>query len=361
MKSLALLLITGYTSSEAFVVPSSSTCHHTTALFSAHKSSTTNYKDSGVRVGGNDFPQQPFHAAPVSFVPPPPPQTLEAPPIDLPREAPPAPPLAMPETRPPPTTSAAPKNYAPPPQWYENKFQRRKVIKENNSGPELWYEPTSPAIASPIKRVQGAGSRTNWQTDPLSKSSQVMLNSGRPYSPIQAEVKLHSGPADTPRKMRVYSEDGFARPVQASFTNSRAYTQNLEIQNQGPMEFPLEASITETTADVIELGAQIFQTVPTKMCKIQGQSLKTFSFDAFTEEIRVNLESDGLPLMAKIEVLQGPGDERQVFEVTSDDGSPWEGLIAIPGGTSSLLIRNTGPMEFPIYCSAEAQVYTRMP
>ena len=161
--------------------------------------------------------------------------------------------------------------------------------------------------------------------------------------------------------MRVYSEDGFARPVQASFTNSRAYTQNLEIQNQGPMEFPLEASITETTADVIELGAQIFQTVPTKMCKIQGQSLKTFSFDAFTEEIRVNLESDGLPLMAKIEVLQGPGDERQVFEVTSDDGSPWEGLIAIPGGTSSLLIRNTGPMEFPIYCSAEAQVYTRMP
>ena len=89
------------------------------------------------------------------------------------------------------------------------------------------------------------------------------------------------------------------------------------------------------------------------MKTVQGGSLKTYTFDPQVNYVQIDIETDGMPCYAKVEVSQGPGDARQVFDVYSDDGAPWQGIVETPGYGSTILVKNEGPMEYPIKCSLE--------
>ena len=69
--------------------------------------------------------------------------------------------------------------------------------------------------------------------------------------------------------------------------------------------------------------------------------------------VRVLLSSEGMPVNAKIEVLQGPNTNRQGIELYSDDGRnrPISYVLETPGQGSVVEITNTGPLEFPITAS----------
>jgi len=78
---------------------------------------------------------------------------------------------------------------------------------------------------------------------------------------------------------------------------------------------------------------------------------------ALVENVEVLLETDGRPLNARVEILQGPNTNKQVIELYSEDGldRPFFCIIATPESGNVVKIINTGPVEFPLTASVVPQ------
>jgi hypothetical protein len=173
----------------------------------------------------------------------------------------------------------------------------------------------------------------------------MLVTEGRP---LDADVELWQGPDNIPLKMRVYSEDGFYRPVRAIIETPKA-PNTIAVRNVGQMEFPLGANIV---ANDVDEPAHDFE--ETAMI-VQGKALRTYHFDADVESVEVILKTDGKPLNARIELLQGPNNNKQVMEVYSEDGihRPFFTIFETVGSGSVVRLVNTGPLEFPMYASVQ--------
>merc|ERR1712129_579537 len=204
--------------------------------------------------------------------------------------------------------------------------------------------------------VQGGSLKTYAFPSPAIERVQVVLKTeGRP---LDADVELWQGPDNTPHKMRVYVEDGSTRPFSAIFETPRG-PNTVAIRNIGAAEFPFAAGVVAESS-MSGSGAVARPTFTNEEMRyartIQGGALRTYPFDPYVESVQVLLRTDGRPLQARIELLQGPNNNKQVVEVYTEDGMdrPFFMILPTPGVGNVVRIVNTSPIEFPMTASVEA-------
>merc|ERR1719510_744161 len=192
--------------------------------------------------------------------------------------------------------------------------------------------------------VQGGSLRTWSYRSPAVEQVQVVLSTeGRP---LDADIELWHGPDNTPCKMRVYVENGQLRPFSAVIETPRG-PNTVAIRNIGQIEFPIAANVVADNVD--SPSADCLASSMT----IQGGALRTYPFDPLVDSVQVLLKTDGRPLNARIELLQGPNNNKQVVEIYTEDGldRPFYIAIETPGSGNVVRIVNTAPVEFPMTAS----------
>ena len=203
-----------------------------------------------------------------------------------------------------------------------------------------------PATDSSIL-VQGGSLRTWSYRSPAVEQVQVVLSTeGRP---LDADIELWHGPDNTPVKMRVYVENGQLRPFSAVIETPRG-PNTVAIRNIGQIEFPLAANVV---ADNVDNPSP--DSLASSMT-VQGGALRTYPFDPSVDSVEVLLKTDGRPLNARIELLQGPNNNKQVIELYTEDGRdrPFFCVLEPPGSGNVVRVVNTAPVEFPMTASVTA-------
>jgi len=192
--------------------------------------------------------------------------------------------------------------------------------------------------------VQGGSLRTWSYRSPAIEQVQVILSTeGRP---LDADIELWHGPDNTPCKMRVYVENGQLRPFSAVIETPRG-PNTVAIRNIGQIEFPIAANVVADDVDFPSADCQA------SSMTIQGGALRTYPFDPSVDSVQVLLKTDGRPLNARIELLQGPNNNKQVIELYTEDGCdrPFFCVLETPGSGNVVRVVNTAPVEFPMTAS----------
>ena len=192
--------------------------------------------------------------------------------------------------------------------------------------------------------VQGGSLRTWSYRSPSVEQVQVVLSTeGRP---LDADIELWHGPDNTPCKMRVYVENGQLRPFSAVIETPRG-PNTVAIRNIGAIEFPIAANVV---ADDVDMPSGECLSSSTT---VQGGALRTYPFDPSVDSVQVLLKTDGRPLNARLELLQGPNNNKQVIELYTEDGRdrPFFCILETPGSGNVVRIVNTAPVEFPMTAS----------
>ena len=212
------------------------------------------------------------------------------------------------------------------------------VAQETSGGVVPLKQRTAAATAD---LVQGGSLRTWSYRSPAVEQVQVVLSTeGRP---LDADIELWHGPDNTPCKMRVYVENGQLRPFSAVIETPRG-PNTVAIRNIGQIEFPIAANVIADHVDNPSVDCISSATT------IQGGALRTYPFDPSVDSVEVLLKTDGRPLNARIELLQGPNNNKQIIELYTEDGNdrPFFCVLETPGSGNVVRIVNTAPVEFPM-------------
>jgi hypothetical protein len=201
--------------------------------------------------------------------------------------------------------------------------------------------------SGPVPILVQGGTLKTWSYA-SSAVERVQISLSTEGRPLDADIELWQGPDNTPVKMRVYSEDGDVRPFNAVLETPNA-PNTVAIRNIGQIEFPLAASMM---ANDVEEPVSNF---PATSMTVQGGALRTYPFAPDVQRVEIMMKTDGRPLNARIELLQGPNNNKQVIELYADDGlaRPFFAIVDTPGSGNVVRIVNTAPIEFPMVASVQ--------
>ena len=223
-------------------------------------------------------------------------------------------------------------------EYLKNTINAPKNNNVNDYQKKYTYSPNLPTL------LQGGSLKTWSYKSPLVEQVQIVLSSeGRP---IDSDIELWHGPDNTPYKMRVYIENAQLRPFTAILETPRG-PNTIAIKNIGQLEFPITThviseNIESPSSNTLSSGNTI-----------QGGALRTYPFNPFVDSVEVFLKTDGRPLNARIELLQGPNNNKQVIELYTEDGCdrPFFCILETPGSGNVVRVVNTAPIEFPMTAS----------
>jgi hypothetical protein len=207
-------------------------------------------------------------------------------------------------------------------------------------------KPPPPALDGAQIIVQGGALRTWSYNSPAIEQAKIALMSDG--GQIEADIELwRHGPGNVPLQMSVYAEDGLLRPFSAVIETPPGHN-TVACRNIGQLEFPFTAEVAKgafvTPSDELLSSTSI----------VDGGAIRTYPFDASVDSVEILLKTDGRPLTARIELLQGPNNNKQVIELYTEDGDFWPFFCVLetPGFDRSVVqIVSTGPVEFPLHAS----------
>ena len=226
------------------------------------------------------------------------------------------------------------------PAWISASVPQNEKI-QLKSADQIWEE-GSPVI------IQGNSLRTCSLDQPVDRMEVLLKSEGRP---LNANIELWQGPDNTPAKMKVYIEDGKMRPFRAIFETPGGGN-SIAVLNTGNLEFPLAACIAPHQAGNSP-GENLASIKKAKT--VQGGAVNTTPVTADISSVQVLIQSDGRPVNARIELLQGPNNNKQVIDLYLEDGClrPFFIIIETPGAGNVVRIVNKSTMEYPLSAIVE--------
>eukprot|EP00560_Eucampia_antarctica_P008183 CAMPEP_0197825160 /NCGR_PEP_ID=MMETSP1437-20131217/2292_1 /TAXON_ID=49252 ORGANISM="Eucampia antarctica, Strain CCMP1452" /NCGR_SAMPLE_ID=MMETSP1437 /ASSEMBLY_ACC=CAM_ASM_001096 /LENGTH=266 /DNA_ID=CAMNT_0043425047 /DNA_START=196 /DNA_END=993 /DNA_ORIENTATION=+ len=204
------------------------------------------------------------------------------------------------------------------------------------------------AMTESIK-VQGGTLRTCSFDQSVDRVQVLLKTSGRP---LNSKVVLWQGPDNAPQKIIVYLEEGNRHQFRAVIETPGA-SSAFAIYNTGSMEFPFDACLdpeVETTDGKTSDSPSLKMTQTSESRLVQGGSVYSTPFPPSVQSVEIMLNSDGRPMNARIELLQGPNNIKQFMEVYIEDGTerPFYVILDTPGNGNVVRIVNTSPIEYPM-------------
>jgi hypothetical protein len=217
--------------------------------------------------------------------------------------------------------------------------------------------------------IQGASLKTwDFNSEHLDAVQVLLKTEGRP---LKADIELWQG-ENAPQKISVYSENGETRPLSAFIATPYQGHTAVAVKNSGEGEFPMKACVE---ADLHQNGNYLSGSGPAngnQIAKFTLQQLwdkaqpKTVQGDGATyvvplesniQRVQILITSEKNPINARIEILEGPNNVKQVMEIQTEDGKarPFFCVLDLPDPilTNVMRVVNTGPFEFPIECRIE--------
>jgi len=78
-------------------------------------------------------------------------------------------------------------------------------------------------------------------------------------------------------------------------------------------------------------------------------------FEPEVEAVQVSFTSDGRPMNARLELLQGPSNTKQIMDMYCENGieRPFNIIIETPGAGNVVRAVNLAPLEFPLMVASE--------
>jgi len=219
-----------------------------------------------------------------------------------------------------------------------------------------------------VKSIQGGNCLKTWNimNDNIERVSVMINNEGVPLS---ASVEVWQGPTSAPMRLEVASDDGNTYPFSAVLETPSKHN-SIAVRNTSPMEFPMGACVVADVEDANAGGnKQAGQGAVVQCLADNGESyqvhgdngLESFQFENTVESIQVLLQTDGRPLHARVELIQGPNDNKQVVDIFSENGldQPFFAVIDTPSmfdmsGGATVRVINTAPSTvFPLSAIVE--------
>merc|ERR1712232_255409 len=112
-------------------------------------------------------------------------------------------------------------------------------------------------------------------------------------------------------------------------------------------EYPLTAASAYAIAPLADSIKDMPSKGPGRY--VEGGSKFIQSFAADVDQLQVLLQTDGKMLNAKLELLNGPNNIKQEFEIFTNNGLLNNLFVVFqtPGAGNSVRVSNLAPMEFP--------------
>lgn len=205
----------------------------------------------------------------------------------------------------------------------------------------------------PVK-IQGGALRTwAFPSADLTRVYLDMTTFGPPEGyPLNVHIDLNEGPDNTPQTIDIYSGKGRLRPFKCWIETPEGKSACF-IRNKSPLEFPISARVGaemkgEDVPGLVGASDALYEMSPEM--KIQGGSVRSYDLDADIETVKITMSTDGRPLMAQAELIQGPNAPKYTIDIYTEDGliRPFSFCMVTPGADNTIRLINTAPYEFPL-------------
>ena len=213
-------------------------------------------------------------------------------------------------------------------------------------------------IGLPMQRVQGGGTIRTYQIPGWADRVQMEIRTqGRP---MRCKVQLWLGPLRNVHIMDIDCQDGQLSPYRAGLKfQADGQGRVLSIQTSESQEMPVDVAVTVPSVErSAEIGAAFDQIwSASDKIKIQGAvvgsgelgAVRTFPVDSDVDAVQFmcwSRDTGKKSLKAKIEVLQGPNNKRQVYDLLCKGATqPFHAVFETPGAGWIIRIINKKSIE----------------